>query len=1081
MRIINFNHNETLLRIKKHYTTYVLYCLLFIASTFFFTSNVYSQEKSYTFTGKVVDIESTPIMGATIKIEKGRLTSTDSAGNFVITHKESTIILHISHIGYQPVEFKVSTSYAVIKMTPSMGLMDDVTVLSTGYQRLPKERATGSFVQIDNTLLNRRVSSNILDRLQGVASGVAFERSGATTENNVINIRGRSTIFSNAEPLVVVDGFPYEAALSNINPDDVEDITILRDAAAASIWGTRAGNGVIVITTKKGTHQQPMRISVNNNLTIQGKPDLFYAPKLASSEVIEIEKTLFDAGKYNSDIGNTFNYPARSPVVEILLRKRLHEITAEEAEQELNALKQWDNRHDLLNYSYKRTVVQQYNLTLQGGTERSTYYVAAGYAGTKGMLGGTDDRITLTVKNTFRPLKAIQVVLGAAYTNSATAEGNRPGTASTRPYEMLVDESGNPMQNNRMYSRNFLELTSANGFLDWSFNPLEDALLNDLSGKTQEIRINTSAHVQIKPWLKGEIAYQLQQQQGIAEQSYDKDAYYTRDLINRFSQLDPLTQKVIDRPIPLGGILDRNTSGTTAHNIRGQLAADYQSGAHYITGILGAELREVVATTAGYRLYGYNPDILTSKKVSYNTNYPTYPIVFQKEQIPNAPKVGSALIDRFRSLYSNVAYTYQQKYTLSASARKDASNYFGVKPNQRSVPLWSAGLKWRMSKEAFYTVAWLPELSLRLTYGFSGNINKKLTALTTASYRTNEYNLSVASIENPPNPSLRWERVKMMNAGIDFSSKGNRFNGSIEVYYKEGLDLISAIPLDHTTGMETYSGNVANMKGKGLDLQLATLVLDKTFQWTTTFQMSYTADKVTNYFVDPEVQSLVKAKGTINPVVGRPVYAVHSYRWAGLDPATGNPQGWLDNNSSQNYAKLVAPTLEALRYHGPLHAPLFGSLRNDFHYKSWSLSINVVYKAGHYFKRNSIQYTSLVNNLTTHQDYLQRWQQPGDEQFTQVPSFIYPITSSTREIFYNDAEILVEKGDFIRLQDLQFSYAIIKQKTGKSIFQSLQVYGYLNNLGIIWKANNKGIDPDYYEQTIAPAARSFAVGIKAQL
>src|SRR5690606_26350198 len=214
---------------------------------------------------------------------------------------------------------------------------------STGYQTLPKERATGSFVQVDNELLNRRVSTNILDRLDGVTSGLVFDRRAGNNQN--INIRGISTIFSDNLPLIVVDNFPYEGALENINPNDIESITVLKDAAAASIWGVRAGNGVIVITTKKGAKGSKRTVSFNANTTVAEKPNLFYEPQMASGSYVEIEEFLFNNGYFDAALRNDFQ--SVSPVVEALYLNRQGLLGDAETADRLSGFKQTDVRNDL--------------------------------------------------------------------------------------------------------------------------------------------------------------------------------------------------------------------------------------------------------------------------------------------------------------------------------------------------------------------------------------------------------------------------------------------------------------------------------------------------------------------------------------------------------------------------------------------------------------------------------------------------------------------------------------------------------------------------------------------------------------
>lgn len=237
---------------------------------------------------------------------------------------------------------------------------------TTGYQNLPRERATGSFSRVDSSLLQRRISTDVLGRLEDNVPGLAFNRSAmAGGVNNPISIRGRSTLFANANPLILLDNFPYEGDVSAINPNDVESVTVLKDAAAASIWGARAGNGVIVITTRKGKRNQAPTVSLTSNITISDKPDLYAQPRISTADHIELEKTLFARNFFSSD-ETSANHPALSPVTELLIAQRDGHLSAAQAQQQIEALKGRDLRDDYSRYLYRKSVNQQYALQVNG-------------------------------------------------------------------------------------------------------------------------------------------------------------------------------------------------------------------------------------------------------------------------------------------------------------------------------------------------------------------------------------------------------------------------------------------------------------------------------------------------------------------------------------------------------------------------------------------------------------------------------------------------------------------------------------------------------------------------------------------
>src|SRR5690606_9805413 len=276
--------------------------------------------------GKVISAASgAAIEGVTVtNIRTRKHAVTDEIGDYRIPARPDDILVY-SFVGYITAEEEINGRQEItVALDDADNILEEVEVVSTGYQTIPKERATGSFVFVDSALLNRAVSTDIISRLKGVVPSLLFdERAGGEPK---LSIRGRSTIYANADPLIVVDNFPYEGDIRNINPNDVESVSILRDAAAASIWGVRAGNGVIVITTKKGKAGQPLQVSVNGNVTVGEKPDPYYLPRISSADQVDVEEFLYQHGYYKSNLSNTTTYPVIPPAVEILADPLLSEL-----------------------------------------------------------------------------------------------------------------------------------------------------------------------------------------------------------------------------------------------------------------------------------------------------------------------------------------------------------------------------------------------------------------------------------------------------------------------------------------------------------------------------------------------------------------------------------------------------------------------------------------------------------------------------------------------------------------------------------------------------------------------------------
>lgn len=1047
--------------------------------------NTSPSKNKETIKGRVVDENGNPLVGATIQVKGTNFTVTsDSAGSFELPGEFSDSDLMISYLGYARMEVAAKNAERIVLVTNS-NRIEEVSVVASGYQSIPKERATGSFSKVDNATFNRQVSTDVISRLKGIAPSILFdERSGSPK----LTIRGQATIFGNDQPLIVVDNFPYEGDINNINPNDIEDIDILKDAAAASIWGVRAGNGVIVIKTKKGRADQPMNIGFTSNLTIGQKPDLNYIPQIKPSDFIDIEKMLFEKGYYNTIISNTADNRPYSPVVTILNDKKNGLLTEQQANAQIDALRTGDLRRDMSKYLYQHSIKQQYALNLNGGTNKYDYYFSAGFDKNKNSEKGNGfSRVSLNSNQIFRPIEKLELSAGLSYNQNSQSTSNvismlgNMGQEQMYPYASLLNSDGTPAIVTKDYSNVLKAKAVSEGLLNWDFIPLNELNDQDNKFKQSEIRLNTSVKYLIIASLSAEARFQYENQIGRIRNFYNVDSYLMRGQINQYTTLQ---NGAIKRNVPLGGKLDNTNSELKALNGRFQLNFDQKWNKHQVNAIAGFEVRETRSNAISSSLYGFDPNIGSSVAVDFLNEFPLYGTSFTN-LIPQGNDYLESL-NRLRSYYLNAAYNYDLRYVLSASARIDQSNLFGVRTNQKSVPLWSIGGKWNINKEKFYNLEWLPMLSLRSTFGYSGNVDRTVTAYTTARTSYNSFNrLPSAVLQNPPNKNLRWEKNRMWNLGVDFATKNNRVKGAIEYYNRKGSDLIGNGPIDPTTGFSSYRGNVANMTGDGLDIEINSLNASGKLVWNTAAMFSIAKNKVTEYQRPTSLSSFLNDNSVYriptlySPVVGRPLFGIYSYPWAGLDPQTGQARGYLDGIATTDYSKITQQLAldpeTNLVYNGNALSPYFGALKNTFNYQSIELSFNITYRFGYYFKRNSIMYSSLYSSYTTHGDFYERWQKPGDELQTNVPSMIYP-GNYLGDAYYRDSEVLVEKGDHIRLQDLVISYAFNKDVLQKFKLKSLRLTFIANNLGIIWKSNNVGLDPDF---PMAKLPKNFTIGINA--
>ena len=1040
-------------------------------------------QTNYRIYGTVTGSE--PLNGATLTLQKSKTTTLSATnGSFSIESRFSTDTLIVSYTGYLTQSIPVSGTTAFplsITLLPAAQSLNEV-IVSTGYQELPKERSTGSFYKLDNQLLNQQVSTNILSRINDLTSGLLVDERNSTQSNYLV--RGLSTL-NNAtlQPLIILDNFPYNGDLNNINPNDVESITVLKDAAATSIWGARAGNGVIVITTKKAKANQPLRISFNSNINILPAPDLYSAQQLSVNSSIELETFLFNKGYYNG-LFNSVSRPPISQVVEILQQQKNGNITEQEANAQINTLRGFDLRSQLQRYIYRTTVNRQYALNLSGAGNRIRYVFSAGFdQNTSERFGIDNNRITLRSDNTFDLARNWSFQAGSilTFTNS---RNNSPGDFSSftsasgglSPYDQLADEFGNPLAVDPVYSSVFTDTAGMGRLLNWKYRPLEELQLSDNSTRSFDYLLNLGTQYKLTNWLSASVNYQLQKSITQQRQYNSIESYFTRDLVNRYTQLGP--SNTVTYIIPKEGILRTNDNANTAWNLRAQLNANKQWGSqHTLNAIAGYEVREAVRSQTAANTYGYNETTLSNIGVDFTRAYPTYAAVRGNAFIPNNANF-NLYNNRFVSAYANAAYSFRKKYILSASARKDASNLFGVQTNQKGVPLWSAGMQWKLSDEEFYKSKLFPQLSLRFTYGFSGNLDPSASALTRITYNgasSSPINIPSVRIAAPPNPSLRWEKVEQWNAAIDFATVNNRITGSAEYYQKYSFDLFNNVDFDPTTGFTSVRQNSAAIKGQGIDVVVNTRNTLGTVKWNSLLLVSFATYKVTRNLAPPSTDGYAGNGLTIFPLLNYHPYLIVSYKWAGLDPLTGDPQGYYNGNLSKDYSGMRSNSIEQQVVHGAALPPVFGTIRNTVEWKGITLAVNITYKFGHYVRKPSINYTSLFQSAKGNPEFEQRWQQPGDENKTNVPSMIYPAVS-LRDNFYNRSEINVIKADHVRLKDIFCSYDLPMPKNQKLI-SSAQVYLFTSQLNILlWTANKNNLDPERLDG-LQPSV-SYAAGLK---
>ncbi|SFS98264.1 SusC/RagA family TonB-linked outer membrane protein [Sphingobacterium wenxiniae] len=1041
--------------------------------------------------GKVTDSLERPIAGVKVfaKNKTGNIVQTDQSGSFTISTDLTDYKLIFSHVGYAVQEAAIpnEVSYVHIQLVPLTNEIEEVEVVSTGYQTIPKERSTGSFEHINTEVLQQRISANILDKLEGRMPGLQYDNRRGSAD---INIRGINTMSDGLRgPLIIVDNFPYEGRIEDINPNDVESVTLLKDAAASSIWGARAGNGVIVINLKKPIHER-LQIDFSSNYTSVGKVRLKELPYMQTSDFIDVEQMLYEKGFYDADYNSPYAmFTVFSPVIELLYQHKEGTVSTEEMTNRINSFRSLDFRDDLLKYVYRNENLQQYALGISNGNDRSGYRMSASFNNSLGQkIGSSSENITLNFQHNLKLNEKIDFSTRMAFTNTtATWDGNvldynfSLGAGRTRayPYVSLKDSEGNNAVVPYQYNSNFVNSAQQSGLLDWRFIPLDEVGQNPGKNNRQQLDAQLTFNYQPLQWLKLSGLYNYQTYKGEQQVLNKESSYYTRDLINQFTQVDG---DEVTHIVPIGAINTLEHHKMSSHKLRGNIAVDKEmgEGKHSISAILGAELSSVMRNADGNKAFGYDPLLMTSQAVDLVNFYPTYAGISGNMRIPGWQSF-SEDVQRYVSFYGNAAYLYDGKYTLSLSARRDASNNFGVATNEKWNPLWSTGFAWSIHKERFMQGQdWISSLRLRTTYGHSGNSGGVASSLPRISYvppsSASLTPLPRAMVTDLPNTLLKWEDVRMINVGLDFSIFKNSLSVSVEYFDKKSTDLLSSDNIDPTLGFSSVRRNIGVLEGHGWDFSVTGRKTFGQFSFSSRLFLSMKKDIVREYKGNVSVAStyISNAGRNFQFVPDKQLYPVFALPFEGLDPENGNPLGRLNGEISTSYLQMTRDSLQNIVYFGTALPPYHGSFSQSFAWKNLNLSFLISYKLGHYFQRSTIRYNDLFNAWSGHRDFANRWQKPGDERHTTVPSMIYPANSS-RDNFYAYSEVNIEKGDMIRLQDVNVSYNFTPMIGRKKVIFS--AFAAVNNVALIWRANGAGLDPDYYN---VPPSRRYSIGVNCK-
>lgn len=1019
------------------------------------------EQNKMTVTGEVRDDEGELIPGANVWV-KGSTngTITDIDGKFSLkTASGETIV--VSFVGYINAEKKVVASQKVYNFTlkPEAKLLDEVVV--TGYQTISKERATGSFAVVNPKDMEGKMQTNILDRMEGMVAGLR------RIPGKTPSIRGVSTLNGEVKPLYVVDGIPYEGDLEAINPSDIVNVTVLKDATAASIYGARSANGVIVITTRTGQTGK-IKVNYNGSIKFTPLPDRDYMNLTSSAELVDLQKELF--GYYH----NTWDSQSNSftnEVYTLLYRNEAGELSDQELEQQLDVYRNSD-RYDQIKAEFvrKAEIVHQHNLSFSGGTEMYKYSLSANYrADLPHAKEKKTRRVGFNFKNQFNFFKWLRVDVGLL--NSQVNEDYDNGFSgysylnSGPSYRMIRNEDGTPAQWYKSKSQLEIDRLNSLGLQDETYIPINEQQNAHHNLNSDYLNLNIGANIQIMKGLSFDIRYQTESTKKYQKQYYNKKYIDVKSMINNATVIDKTTGKITNH-VPLGGQMTENWNRNRSYTLRAQLNFNRDfTEKHSVQVIAGAERRKVVTEGTSLSKYGYDDTSLSYKMIneqllrasisgtqSTNGKFYAYNLL--------AEDAFSQTDDRYVSFYGNASYTFDRRLTVTGSVRVDQSNLFGTDPKFQYKPLWSVGAHY----VALQNWNWLDRLALRMTYGINGNVSKKSGPYMIAvdngtNYYTNEYQ---SYIKTPPNPSLRWEKTKVFNVGVDFNLLNGRLNGSIEYYNKNTSDLMGNRATDSTLGWTSLMLNYGKMYNRGVEVSLQSEnIVTKDFSWNTNFIFSYNKNKLTE--IENSGTSASSYYSSTQNREGEAMASIYSVRYAGLNEE-GRPTAYKADGTIIDSANDLE--VEDLVCEGTTVPPFSASLTNRLTYKGFDLEFMFVFYGGHKLRDVASSYLfdrypvlNYASNID--RDRLHYWKNPGDENDPDMaPAFHYN-SGNTGAALWQAADKHVQKGDYIKLRDLTFGYTFPKEWMRKCYVQNLRVNLQIQNLWY-WAANKRNLDPEVW-------------------
>ncbi|WP_286052772.1 SusC/RagA family TonB-linked outer membrane protein [Duncaniella freteri] len=1112
-----------------------LFCALVMSMPILGTQDIYAQSSTQQASGRlimgqVLDDEGEPLPGATVRIKgsKGIGSATTTAGNgtFSLNYQgdSSAPTLSVSYIGMVTKDVKVDFKKTMKITLESDALkLSEVTVVDDGYNRLPRRDMVGAYTTIKAEDVIIPGYQSIDQMLQGRVAGMIVSNNSARVGSMPnIKIRGTSTILGNTSPLWVVDGViqpdPIEISASEaltddmatlignqvswLNPLDIETITVLKDASATAIYGSKASNGVIVITTKKGSSER-VAVRYSGSVSIRERSSYDKYDKMNSLERIQFSKEAYDAGaRYaTAPVPQIYSYEG----LMAMFNDRL--ITADQFAHHMQRLETVNT--DWLDLLTRTSVSNNHNLSISGGTSKVTYNASFGYSNDKGVeIGNDQDQITsrLNVGIDFSKRLRVDVNMNGSVRNSdGYAGGANPQSYALNTSRALpaYNEDGTLAYYQNTYSYPY----GVDKQRLYGYNILNELANTYSNNQNKTFSTSVNASYKILEVLSYQFVGSINQSTNNTESYIGENASYIEKNFRGYpaGTEEYGSTKYKEALLPRGGQLSTTSSTSTSYSMTHKLQySQVFDQKHRLNGLAGFEMRSVKNKSNTNTVWGYIPER------GQTIIMPPPPGQLVGGSMPEWGIMDSYLragsgwnsyerTDNYLSLFSVLAYSYDNRYVLNANFRWDASNRFGQDTNNRFNPTYSFGFSWRIAQENFIkeNLWWLNQLNLRTTYGIQGNVVNSVSPELLASYGgyTHFYNQFVSTISSLPNPYLKWESTKSWNFGLDLQLF-SKVTMNLEYYTRSSNALTSQkISEEYGRGSMNLNGGLIHNHGVEMTVNY-TPISNKDFAWTIGFNMS----KNWNRSETPE--NILRAnKPTTQEYLaggkplkeGYPLSGFWSYSFAGLSSEGYPTFNMLDFEGPVNVD--LDPTT-FLVYSGERDAYFTGGFNTRLRYKGISLSTSFSALLGGH-KRLPNPYSSFDTDgrLPSPYDNLSktlndRWKQPGDEYHTNIPA-LWTVSEPGRQpkiqlpnsdIMQNiyslwaSSDVRVVDSSFLRCNNISLSYYLPTAWCNKFGAQSLSVSANVSNLFVIADSKWNGYDPELGSSRM-PHMYSFGLNV----